>query len=190
VTRAVLAFSAALLLAACMDTRPFNGVEMLPPETAMDLTLPTAGEESFSLQEQKGKVVLLFFGFTNCPDICPTTLSDWARARQSLGADADRVTWVFVSVDPERDTPEVASNYAKKFDPSFIGLSADAEAIARIQQGFRISAYREAALEDDGPYSVAHSSQTFLVDRGGRLRIIYPFGFTADELAEDLKRLL
>lgn len=179
----------ALMLGGCVETRPFNGVELIPPEPAPALQLPTAQGDTFDMQEQADHVVLVFFGFTHCPDVCPTTLSDWSRARAALGSDAEKVRWVFVSVDPERDTPEVADEYAKRFDPSFVGLSADTESIARIQKAFNITAWREPAI-DDSPYSIAHSSQTFLVDRKGQLRLLYPFGFTSQELTEDLQRLV
>ena len=180
--------AALLVLGACVETRPFNGVELIPPDPAPQLSLTTAAGETFAVHEQEDSVVLLFFGYTHCPDVCPTTLADWSRARQALGEKAAGVRWVFVSVDPERDTPEVADEYAKQFDSSFIGVSADSATIAAIQEGFHISAWRDPA-PDDSPYTLTHSSQTFLVDRTGQLRLLYPYGFTSEELAEDLARL-
>ena len=184
-----LGLGAMVALAACVDTKSFNGLEMLPPEPAIELSVRTVTGDTFDLQDQDGRVVLLFFGYTNCPDICPTTLADWAKTRAELGRRADRVRFVFVSVDPERDTPEVADAYAKKFDSSFIGLSPDSASLERIRKGFRISSWRED-MPVGGPYAVAHSAQSFLVDRKGMVRLIYPFGFTSSELAEDLRRLM
>lgn len=188
--RLTIATGAAMLaLTACVDARPFNGVELLPPEPAPAVRLETAAGEPFDLREQDGRVVLLFFGYTHCPDFCPMTLANWARTREALGDAADDVRWVFVSVDPARDTPAIADRYAKGFDPAFEGMTADSSTIGDIQRGFHITAYREPS-EEDGAYTVAHNTQTFLVDRDGQLRILYPSGFTPTELAEDLRRLV
>lgn len=168
----------------------FRGVVLDEPVAKPDFTLTDTDGRPFHFREEtEGRLALVFFGYTNCPDICPTTLADWAKTRAELGRRADRVRFVFVSVDPERDTPEVADAYAKKFDSSFIGLSPDSASLERIRKGFRISSWRED-MPDGGPYAVAHSAQSFLVDRKGMVRLIYPFGFTSSELAEDLRRLM
>lgn len=177
-------------LSGCVETRPFNGVELVPPEAAPAVRLTTADGGQFDLRAERGRVVLIFFGYTHCPDFCPMTLATWARARALLDErDAQGVRWVFVSVDPERDTPEIADRYAKQFHPSFEGMTADSAAIADVQRGFHITAYREPA-EGDSPYTMAHNTQTFLVDARGQWRLLYPHGFTAQELADDLKRLV
>lgn len=181
--------AAALSLAACVDTTTFNGLELVPPSEAPELRLTAANGERFDLAEQEGNVVLLFFGFTNCPDICPTTLSDWSRAYDELGSRANRVKWVFITVDPERDTPEVADRYAKAFNPAFIGLSPDSAGLAAIGRRFQVNFWREPLDEEGTQYAMAHSAQSFLVDRNGMVRLLYPHGFTATELAEDLRKL-
>ena len=167
----------------------FRGVELAEPAAAPALRLTRADGDAFDLAEQRGRVVLLFFGFTHCPDVCPTTLSDWARVREALGDRADRVRFVFVSVDPRRDTPAVAQQYAQQFDPSFIGLSADDATIGRLRGSLNLVAQMEVP-DSTGGYGVAHSSQVFLVDPEGRLRLLYPFGSTAEDMLEDVRRLL
>lgn len=168
---------------------PFRGVELAEPAPAPELALATATGDTFDLAAQRGQAVLLFFGYTHCPDICPTTLSDWAQVADSLGADARRVRFVFVSVDPERDTPGVAEAYATRFNPEFIGLSAPDSVTARLRGSLNLVAQSEPA-GTDGDYGVAHSSQVFLVDPEGRLRLLYPFGSTAQDMLLDVRRLL
>lgn len=167
----------------------FRGVELSAPEAAPAITLAAADGAVFDLAAERGRVVLLFFGYTHCPDVCPTTLADWARVSTALGDDAAKVRFVFVSVDPDRDTPEIAEAYAKRFDPSFIGVTADDATIARLRDRLNLVAQSEPA-DSSGVYGVAHSSQVFLVDPEGRLRLLYPFGSTSDDMLTDIRRLL
>jgi protein SCO1/2 len=139
------ALATLLLLAACQDPGSFRGIALDPPEPAPAMRLATAQGDTFDLAEQRGKVVLLFFGYTQCPDVCPTTLSDWARIRTELGDDADEVRFVFVSVDPARDTPQASAAYARKFDPSFVGLTADPAMLPTLMKGFKITAFETPA---------------------------------------------
>jgi len=131
----------------------------------------------------------VFFGYTHCPDVCPTTLADWKRVKAQLGPTAARVRFVFVTVDPERDTPAVALRYARQFDSSFVGLSGDAPTTARVLELFGVAAAREAGTPASG-YLVSHSSQQFLLDERGALVALYPFGTRWEALAADLDRLL
>ncbi len=167
----------------------FNGVELTDLKTAPEISLADADGNLFELGAQRGRVVLLFFGYTHCPDICPTTLADWSRVRAALGADADKVRFVFVSVDPDRDTPAISQAYATRFNPAFIGLTADDATIARLRSGLNLVAQVEQA-DSSGVYGVAHSSQVYLVDQKGRLRILYPFGSTAGDMLGDIQRLV
>jgi protein SCO1/2 len=132
---------------------------------------------------------VLFFGYTNCPDVCPTTLADWKRAKARLGADGARVRFLFVTVDPARDTPVVAERYAKQFDDSFVGLSGDSSTTANIMRVFGVSSAREST-SDSSRYLVSHSAQAFLVDAAGRLIAMYSFGMGWDVLAADLESIL
>ena len=208
--RRVVLAAAASAVVACDDPASFRGVALDPPEPAPALRLVSAGGDTFDLASERGRAVLLFFGYTRCPDICPTTLADWARVRGQLGDDADRVRFVFVSVDPERDPPEVSQRYARQFDSSFVGLTADRASLPSLLSAWRIAAYEEPAPLPDSAaesaaaspadtlppgmfgddYMVAHSAQTFLVDPEGRLRVLYPVGSTASDVVEDVRRVL
>lgn len=177
----------ALLLASCDE--PLKGIVFDDPEQAAPIALSDANGVPFDLAAARDTIVLVYFGYTHCPDVCPTTLSDWASARRALGADAGRVKGVFVSVDPNRDTREVASAYARQFDSTFVGLAGSDEEIEALKVAWRIAAYPEGDPRTRD-YSVAHPAHTYLVDRRGRLRVLYEPGVRGEELAEDLRKLL
>lgn len=179
-----------VLLAAC-GAQPvsFAGTAYEPPERAPELSLRRADGSTFSLREQQGNVVLLFFGYTHCPDVCPTTLSDWARVKRALGDDARHVRFVFVSVDPARDTPAGVQAYVARFDSSFVGVTGDSATLAAIQHAFHVSSSREETGSANG-YAVTHASQTFVVDPRGRLRLLYSFGMPSDGVVSDIRTLL
>lgn len=176
-----------LLTAACGG--PMRGVEIADAEPAPPLQLTGFDSSSYDLAADRGKVVLLYFGYTHCPDVCPTTMSDWARAKRALGDRADGVRFVFVSMDPDRDTKELAAGYARQFDPAFIGLTGTDAELEALKRAWGIAAYPEGDVRTRD-YTVAHPAHTFVVDRQGRLRFLYPPGVTGEELAEDLRRLL
>ena len=177
------------LLGACEDRASFRGIALDPPREAPALRLATAGGDTFDLAAQRGNVVLLFFGYTRCPDVCPTTMADWVRVRQALGNDAARVRFVFVSVDPAHDTPALAQRYVAGFDSTFVGLVADPTLKARLKPDFQVAAY-ESPGEHEGHVMVSHGSQVFIFDRDGRLRVLHPAGSTAEDLRADVERLL
>lgn len=187
-----LAASAALLAlaatAACEDRASFRGVALDPPEPAPALRLTGADGETFDLAAERGKVVLLFFGYTRCPDVCPTTLAEWAQVRQALGEDAERVRFVFVSVDRETDTPEMARDYARRFDPSFVGLVADSLTMTRLTPDFHLAAH--AVPGAAGEYTMSHGSHFLIYDSRGRLRVMHTTGSTADDVRADVERLI
>jgi len=141
-----------------------------------------------SLADFRGKVVTVFFGFTHCPDVCPTVLAEMAQVMRELGPDADRVQVLFVTVDPERDTPEVLRQYVPAFYPSFLGLYGDADDIARTAKEFKI-VYQKQALPGGG-YSVDHSAGTYIYDRQGRLRLYASYGRGTPALLHDIRILL
>ena len=132
---------------------------------------------------------MVFFGFTHCPDICPTTLVDAAAVMKALGRDADRVQVLMVTVDPERDTPEVLSKYVPAFDPRFLGLYGDAAATQRAAKEFRIF-YEKRPGNAPGAYSVDHSGQSYVLDTQGRMRLFVRHDRIAQDLADDLRVLL
>jgi protein SCO1/2 len=181
-----------ILLAAmaCGGGRPtFNGVAYDPPEPAPAMRLMRGDGSSFDLREQRGAVVLVFFGYTHCPDICPMTLSDWLKVKHALGGDASRVRFVFVSVDPARDTPALTQRYVSAFDPAFIGLSGDSVQIMQAENLFHVTSSRENIQSANG-YAVSHAAQSFLISPQGQLRLLYPPGIPAAAIASDIKHLL
>lgn len=173
---------------ACADPQ-LRGLAVDPPRTIADFqfTLPTGAQ--YSTAPEAGRPTLVFFGYTHCPDVCPLTLADWKRAKGKLGARGDRVRYLFVTVDPERDSRPVAQRYAAQFDAAFMGLSGDSATTTGIMRAFDVSAARESSA-DSTNYFVSHSGQTFLVDDHGRLVSMYPLGMGWEALVHDLEILL
>ena len=155
------------------------------PHPLTDFTLTDDEGQPFALHQLRGKPTLLFFGFTQCPDLCPTTLAEFKGARRVLGADADRVQLLFISVDPERDTNAVLKRYLAAFDPSIIGLRGDDATLAPVAHEYDLT-YRKQALSSGG-YTVAHTATAFLIDAQGQLRVVYPYGVPASALARDAR---
>lgn len=185
--------TAVVLIAVGLLLRPqaeFRGSLLDPPIPAPDFSLTQANGETFTLSAQKGKVVLLFFGYTYCPDVCPTTLADLGQVIQRIGKQAERVRVVFISVDPNRDTPERAQSYAAAFNPSFTGLSGSEAELQPIWAAYGV--YR--LVRDDGNhgdnYLVDHSARVYLIDDKGNLRLTYSFGTPVDDLENDLRLIL
>jgi protein SCO1 len=141
-----------------------------------------------TLADFRGKVVMLFFGFTHCPDACPTTLAEMAQAVRELGPDGDKVQVLFVTVDPERDTAPVLKQYVPSFHPGFLGLYGDPEATARVAKEFKVF-YQKQPLPG-GDYSVDHAAGTYVFDRDGRLRLFARYGQGAADLLHDVRVLL
>jgi protein SCO1/2 len=153
-----------------------------------ELNLPDHNGKMRSLADFRGKVVAVFFGFTHCPDACPTTLVELAQVMRELGPDAYQVQVLFVTVDPERDTPAVLKQYVPSFHPSFLGLAGDAEATARVAKEFKVF-YQKQPLKDGG-YSVDHSAGTYFFDREGRLRLFASYGKGGAAMLHDIRILL
>jgi protein SCO1/2 len=188
--RAARLTTLALLLAACAAPS-FNGVVLEPAEPAPALRLADSSGTTFDLSQQRGKVALVFFGYTHCPDVCPTTLVDWRHVADSLGAKASDVRFVFVSVDPERDTPAVAQRYAARFSPAFVGLSGTPAEITALKDAWKIASFRDGAVTDTTTtYTVSHPSQVFVVDKDGKLRLMHRVGLTTAQVTADIRALL
>ncbi|OGA09213.1 MAG: hypothetical protein A2W68_09645 [Betaproteobacteria bacterium RIFCSPLOWO2_02_64_14] len=172
------------------DTRPqFELTDVTGANLGRELNLLDHNRRPRTLADFRGKVVVIFFGFAQCPDVCPTTLSELAAVARELGKDADRMQVLFVTVDPERDTPEVLRQYVPSFDPRFLGLYGDAEATARAAKAFKIF-YQKQPLKDSTTYSVDHSAGTYILDREGRLRLYARYGAGAALLLHDIRILL
>jgi protein SCO1/2 len=187
---AAVGFAAALILAACGPQGPkFTATDVSGASFARDFSLVDAAGKTRTLGDFHGKAVVVFFGFTQCPDVCPTTLSTLAEAMRMLGTDADRVQVVFITVDPERDTSELLAQYVPAFDPRFIGLRGDADATARTAKEFKI-VYQKVPGRTPETYSVDHSAGLYIFDPNGRLRLFASHGQKADAIAHDLRELL
>jgi protein SCO1/2 len=181
----------AVLLGAC--DRPaqkprFELVDVTGAAFGKTLELTDHNGKPRTLADFRGKVVTVFFGFTHCPDACPTTLAEMSQVMRELGPDADKVQVLLVTVDPERDTAQVLSQYVPAFHPSFLGLFGDAEATARTAKEFKIF-YQKQPLKTGG-YSVDHSAGTYILDREGRLRLFAPYGKGAAAILHDIRLLL
>jgi len=178
-----------LLLCAACASEPMHGTVMDPPSAAPPLV--TAGDSTvpaWSLKDEAGRTVVLFFGYTHCPDVCPTVLADWARAKRALGADTTRIRFVFVAMDPGRDTPARTHQHARQFDPAILGVATTDAEVARITRDWGFAVYPEGDPRTPN-YTVAHPAQSFVVDRKGRLRLMLPPGVRGEDIAKDLRRI-
>ncbi len=192
--RLILLAAAASLLAACdrpgNAPRPsFKAVDITGADYAKELNLTDATGKPRTLADFKGKVTVIFFGFTQCPDVCPTTLAELAAARKLLGADGQRVQGVFVTVDPERDTAEILKAYVGSFGDDFVALRGSADEIKVAAKQFKVF-YAKVPGKTDGSYTVDHTAGSYVLDATGRVRLFTRYGVGAEALAADLKILL
>lgn len=158
-----------------------------PPHAAPEFSLRGSDGSGVTLARYRGKVVLLTFGFTHCAAVCPTTLATLAQARMQLGAAADAVQVIYVTVDPARDSVEHMRTYLAAFDPAFVGATAAPEVLAAMRGKYGVTATKQGSGPD---YAMAHTSSIFLIDRAGTLRAVMPFGHDAADFAHDLRLLL
>ncbi|HET7197836.1 MAG TPA: SCO family protein [Burkholderiales bacterium] len=175
------------LLAACGGGPKFKSTDITGADYGKTLELPDTSGRVRRLADFRGKAVVVFFGFTHCPDVCPTTLADMAGVMKSLGAEAGRVQMLFITVDPERDTPQALEQYVHAFDPRFIALRGDVATTQRVAKDFKI--FYEKRKEGDS-YTVDHSAQSYVFDPQGRLRLLVRPQGIASDLPEDLRTLL
>lgn len=161
-----------------------------PPRIAPDFTLQGSDDRELKLNRYRGKVVALGFGYTFCPDICPTTLAQLAAARKKLGAAGNDFQVVYVTVDPERDTAVQLKKYLAAFDPTFVGGTGTTAQIDRVKKEYGIFAEKVPMKDNPSVYFVHHSSFIYLIDREGRLRAMSPYGRSVDDVASDVKALL
>jgi protein SCO1/2 len=177
----------------CSDKSPsvkekFAATDITGVDYATDFHLSDHLGKIRTLSDFRGKVVALFFGYTHCPDVCPTTLSDMALALRQLGVDADKVQVLFVTVDPARDTPEIMAQYVPAFNPSFIGLVGTDQETARVTKNYHV--FYQKSGNDPRNYTVDHSAGTYVFDTSGRLRLFMPYGQAPEAIAHDLALLL
>ena len=189
---ALCALVLSMTLAGCSKpaTPPaFNSVDITGAQYARDFALTDHTGKPRTLADFKGKVVFLFFGFTQCPDICPTTMTEMAAVLKKLGPDASRVQVLFVTVDPERDTQELLAQYVPAFDPSFIGLYGDAAATAKVAKEFKVFYAKSPGATPDS-YSMDHTAGSYVFDPQGKIRLFVRHGNGADPIAQDITLLL
>jgi protein SCO1/2 len=179
-----------LLMAGCRQSpSSFNAVDITgAPGYGTDFRLTDHTGKPRTMADFRGKVVAIFFGFTFCPDVCPTTLSEMRQVMQQLGPASEKLQVLFITVDPKRDTPEVLSRYVASFNPTFLGLYGDDAATAKVTKDFKIIA-RVVAGKSADSYTVDHTAGMLIFDPQGRLRLIAPYGLPVDKLAADIKKL-
>jgi protein SCO1/2 len=185
-----LAFAALALLAGCEQKlpSPFKNSDVSAQYAQADFHLTDATGKSRSLADYRGKVVALFFGYTHCPDVCPTTLADFAQVMRLLEKDADKVQVLFVTLDPERDTREMLAQYVPAFHPAFMGLVGDAAATAQAAKAFAVMYQRQDGK--NGGYTLDHSTGTYLIAPDGKTVLLAPYQQKAELLVQDIKLLL
>ena len=167
----------------------FKGIDITGAEYAKELALTDPDGRRRSLAEFKGQVVVVFFGFTHCPDVCPTTMAELALVKRQLGADGQRLQAVFVTVDPERDTPELLKAYVTNFDPGFVALRGTPEETAAAAKHFKVF-YAKVPGKTEGSYTVDHTAGAYVFDPQGRVRLFTRHGTGADALLHDIRILL
>ena len=179
-----------LFLAACSPDKPqFKSIDLTGADYAKDFVLPDQNGQTRSIKEFAGKVVVVFFGFTQCPDVCPTSMTELAGIKKSLGADSEKLQAVFISVDPERDTPEILKAYMGNFDPTFLALRPNPEQLSAIAKDFKIY-YKKVDGKSPTSYSMDHSAGNYIYDTQGRLRLYSRYGSGAEGLLSDIRLLL
>ncbi|HTN49387.1 MAG TPA: SCO family protein [Burkholderiaceae bacterium] len=186
--RRTWAVLSAALLAACSPPA-FKSVDITGADYAHGFSLESASGGRRSLADFRGKVVAVFFGYTQCPDVCPTTLSDFAEVKKNLGADGDKLQVIFISLDPERDSPALLQQYVPAFDSSFVALYGTPQQTAETAKDFKIF-YQKVPGKTPGAYTIDHTAGTFIFDREGRLRLFVRHGTPPADIAADVRRLL
>ncbi|MBV8045798.1 MAG: SCO family protein [Paludibacterium sp.] len=190
--RRMLLLALVVALAACQRVEPIKldlkGTDLTGTEVGGDFTLTDHTGKPRALSSFRGKVVALFFGYTHCPDVCPTTLLEYANIYKKLGADGGKLQVVFVSVDPERDTQQVLAGYVPHFNPTFVGLTGSVAQVASVMKAYKVVAQKVPAA--GGDYSVDHSAGSYLLDAEGRVRVYEPYGSPAADVVHDIQQLL
>ena len=179
-----------LTLAACGKPEPkphYNGIDLTGGDYKPDFKLSGPDGRVYTLADFKGKYVMVFFGFTQCPDVCPTALSRAVEIRNKLGPDADKLQVIFISIDPERDTAVLLGEYMRAFDPSFLGLRTDPQNTAQTAFNYKVF-YRR--VPSGSSYTMDHTAISYVLDKEGRMRLGLKHQLTADECAQDIKTLM
>ena len=177
-------------LSACSESKPqFSSVDVTGVTYAKDFELTDHNGQVRRLGDFKGKIVVMFFGFTQCPDVCPTSMTELAEVKKALGADGDKLQGLFVTVDPARDTPEVLKGYMENFDPTFLALYTTPDKLAALAKDFKVY-YKRVDGQTPTSYTMDHSAGSYIYDTKGNLRLFTRYGSGAKVLAADIQQLL
>ncbi len=190
-SRFLLLLATAVFMSGCFDKKEsFVSIDVTGADYARDFPLPDAGGKIRSIKDFAGKVVVVFFGYTQCPDVCPTTMTELSEIRKILGKDGDRLQGVLITVDPQRDTPEVLKAYVGNFDPSFVALRpASPEQLAAVAKDFKVY-YKRSDGRTETSYTMDHSAGSYIYDTKGQLRLYTRYGMGVQPLAGDIRQLL
>lgn len=187
-----LMLAASPLLVACKPApkaQEFQATDITGASFARDFRLTDHNGQVRTLADFRGKAVAVFFGYTHCPDVCPTTLADFALAMKTLGPLANRVQVIFVTVDPARDTPDMLRQFVPAFDPGFLGMYTDEASLKVLVKEYKV-VFQKTAQKGPDDYLIDHSAGTYVYDPEGRLRLLMPYGSSPDAIAQDLEKLL
>ena len=188
--RSLLMAALAMVVSACSPEKPtFKAIDLTGADYAQGFQLKDQFGQERTLADFKGQVVVVFFGFTQCPDFCPTTLSEWVQVKKALGENGKKLQAVFITVDPERDTPEVLKDYMANFDPSFLALIPTLETLPALAKNFKIY-YKKVPGPTPTSYTMDHQAGTYMYDTEGRLRLYARYGLGPAAMAEDIGKLL
>ena len=186
----------ATLLAGCdklgiasKPAEPFRGADITGADYARSISLPDVNGQPRTLGDFKGKVTVVFFGYTQCPDVCPTTMAELAQVKKALGPDGDKLQAVFITIDPERDTPEILKSYMASFDPSFVALRGTLEQTQATAKEFKVY-FAKVPGKTEGSYTMDHSAGAFVLDTKGNVRLFERYGAGAEGLTADVKALI
>ena len=186
---AAVALAAGLLGACSEQKQAFTSIDLTGANYAKDFELTDHNGQVRHLKDFAGKVVVMFFGFTQCPDVCPTTMLELAEIKKALGKDGDRLQALFVSVDPERDTPNILKAYMVNFDPTFLALYTTPDKLAQLAKDYKVY-YKKVPGKTPTSYTVDHSAGSYVYDTKGQLRLFTRYGTGAAALAQDIQQLL
>ena len=194
--RSLLLAAFVLALSGCDQGDPatatatsFRGADITGANYARSISLPDANGQPRTLGDFKGKVTVVFFGYTQCPDVCPTTMAELAQVKKALGPDGEKLQAVFITVDPERDTPEILRSYMASFDPGFVALRGTPEQTQATAKEFKVY-YSKVPGKTEGSYTMDHSAGAFVLDTKGNVRLFERYGAGAEGLTADIKALL
>ena len=184
-----LSMTSGLLIGCAPDKPQFKSIDLTGADYAQGFSLTDHNGRLRTLKDFAGKIVVVFFGFTQCPDVCPSTMAELAQVKQLLGSEGNKLQAVFITVDPERDTPELLKAYMANFDPTFLALRPTPEQLPQLARDFKVY-YKKVEGRTAGSYSMDHSAGSYIFDANGRIRLYNRYGAGAEVLASDIRLLL